>query len=180
MATRSGVVKTTGPVGSDNTLDTFPSHVSTLGVGGIIEKKTIAERNAIPVDAGGSLNSFDDEGLSSGKRRLYMYVYVADTEKTYQLYVSYTTWTGYTDAQKVNALSDNNNWVEAKFGGGNVNFIDAPSSSTDNLKVSGETITYDNEIVYKAISSSGNSLYEYTYFGDGNNHLWGRIRMEQF
>jgi len=89
--------------------DTYGTHHSVLGVGGYMEVSTIAERNALPID---TVNGIYYDGLSSGQRRLGMLVHVFEDNIIYHLQpnVTYSTWTGYTDGVKLNALGDNNNW----------------------------------------------------------------------
>ena len=57
-------------------------------IGGITEMPTIADRNAIPIKTyGGEYVGFTDnmDGISSGRRRIGMLVYVLETQKHYQL-----------------------------------------------------------------------------------------------
>lgn len=100
------------PVVTGSALDTFGTHFSSLGIGGWQEFETISERDAIPID---SLSRIDATGLSSGRRRLGMSVYVHETDVIYQLKIpNWSTFT--TDAQKVSALSNNLNWIELETG----------------------------------------------------------------
>lgn len=62
--------------------DTWATHYSHLGVGGFIELPDITYRNDIPIDSG---EQMDSDGLTSGKRKLGMIVYLIDTKKYYQL-----------------------------------------------------------------------------------------------
>ena len=57
-------------------------------IGSITEMPTIADRNAIPVNMYSTANTgFTDnmDGISSGRRRIGMLVYVLETQKHYQL-----------------------------------------------------------------------------------------------
>jgi len=92
--------------------DTYGTHHSVLGVGGYMEVKTIAQRNAIPISPIVPIGELYHDGISSGQRRLGMVVYVAEDNNAYQLNVNYDVWTGSTDSQKVIALGNNNNWVK--------------------------------------------------------------------
>ena len=92
-----------GSISTANELSVFGTHISHLGIGGLVELPTIEYRNTIPVDA-----SMNNDGLSCGRRKLGMVVYVIDEKKYYQLRpkisdteVTYTQWTGYTSAQKI-------------------------------------------------------------------------------
>lgn len=101
------------PVVNGSSGDTYGTHHSVLGVGGFQEFDTITDRNNIPV--GGSL---EYDGISSGRRRLGMIVYVHDVDTTYQLKINKSTWDSYNDTQKVDALANNNNWEEFQLGAG--------------------------------------------------------------
>ncbi len=103
------------PIVRSSSGNTYATHHSVLGSGGYMEVGTIAQRNAIPVD--GIANTIYFDGLSSGQRRLGMLVHVLSDDTIYQLhpkvggsFISYNTWTGYTDSQKYNALNNNSNW----------------------------------------------------------------------
>jgi hypothetical protein len=92
-----------GAISTANEQSVFGTHVSHLGIGGLVELPTIEYRNTIPVDA-----TMNNDGLSCGRRKLGMVVYVIDEKKYYQLRpkisdteVTYTQWTGYTSAQKI-------------------------------------------------------------------------------
>lgn len=92
-----------GAISTANEQSVFGTHISHLGIGGLVELPTIAYRNAIPVDA-----TMNNDELSCGRRKLGMVVYVIDEKKYYQLRpkisdteVTYTQWTGYTGAQKI-------------------------------------------------------------------------------
>lgn len=92
-----------GAISTANEQSVFGTHISHLGIGGLVELPTIEYRNTIPVDA-----TMNNDGLSCGRRKLGMIVYVIDEKKYYQLRpkisdteVTYTQWTGYTGAQKI-------------------------------------------------------------------------------
>lgn len=92
-----------GAISTANEQSVFGTHISHLGIGGLVELPTIEYRNTIPVDA-----TMNNDGLSCGRRKLGMVVYVIDEKKYYQLRpkisdteVTYTQWTGYTSAQKI-------------------------------------------------------------------------------
>lgn len=103
------------PIVPSSSGETYASHHSVLGSGGYREVNTIAERDAITVDDIFPTINFD--GISTGRRRLGMLVHVFEDDTIYQLhpkvsgnYVSYATWTGYTDTEKYLALSANTSW----------------------------------------------------------------------
>jgi hypothetical protein len=92
-----------GAISTANEQSVFGTHISHLGIGGLVELPTIEYRNTIPVDA-----TMNNDGLSCGRRKLGMVVYVIDEKKYYQLRpkisdteVTYTQWTGYTGAEKI-------------------------------------------------------------------------------
>lgn len=94
------------PISSSN----FGTHYSHFGVGGFVELPTIIHRNAIPIS-----EEMNSDGVSSGRRKLGMLVYVIEEQKFYQLkpkhtstsggiegdYVTFSEWDGATDAQKM-------------------------------------------------------------------------------
>lgn len=106
------------PIVNGSSGDTYGTQYSVLGVGGYQEFLTIAQRDAIPVNV---INGLDYDGLSSGRRRLGMLVYVDATNTTYQLNIPYPTWTSLLAAQKVAALANNANWITYTTGGGGSN-----------------------------------------------------------
>jgi len=92
-----------GAISTANEQSVFGTHISHLGIGGLVELPTIEYRNTIPVDA-----TMNNDGLSCGRRKLGMVVYVINEKKYYQLRpkisdteVTYTQWTGYTGAEKI-------------------------------------------------------------------------------
>lgn len=92
-----------GAISTANEQSVFGTHVSHLGIGGLVELPTIEYRNTIPVDA-----TMNNDGLSCGRRKLGMVVYVINEKKYYQLRpkisdteVTYAQWTGFTGAQKI-------------------------------------------------------------------------------
>lgn len=101
------------PIVRGSSQDKYGTHHSILSVGGYMELDTLIKRNDIPIDINKGLE-FD--GISCGQRRLGMLVYVHEDNKTYKLYIDKTIWDDLTNIQKVNALGDNNNWVEHKAG----------------------------------------------------------------
>lgn len=107
------------PIVRGSSGDTYGTHYSVLGVGGYLEVETIADRDILPVD---TVKELDFDGLSSGQRRLGMLVKVVSEDKTYELKIPYSTWTGWTgttgETQKVNALNNNSYWTVADLGGG--------------------------------------------------------------
>lgn len=102
---------TPSPIVRGSSGDTFGTHHSVLGVGGFMEVKTTAERNALPID---TTNGMHYDGISSGQRRLGMLVFVYEDLTIYQLEppVAYSVWNTYNTSQKQAALADNNNWTE--------------------------------------------------------------------
>lgn len=115
MAQLLGTVLASPVVQGNSDLDSYGTHYAFLGVGGYQEYATIAERNALLINPSNVLGL---DGLSSGRRRLGMLVYVSETDIVYQLKVPYATWTGLTSANKVAALANNANWIEFSSGGG--------------------------------------------------------------
>lgn len=115
MAQLLGTVLASPVVQGNSDIDTYGTHYSFLGVGGYSEYATLAERDAIFVNPSNVLGL---DGLSSGRRRLGMLVYVAETDLLYQLVVPYGTWTGLTSTAKVAALANNANWIEFSAAGG--------------------------------------------------------------
>jgi hypothetical protein len=103
------------PVVNGSTGDTYGTHYSILGVGGYQEVLTLAQRDAIPVNV---INGLDSDDLSSGRRRLGMLVYVAQTNIVYQLNIPYTTWNALSESNKVSALANNANWIQFSSGSG--------------------------------------------------------------
>ena len=89
--------------GDDGVL--YGTHYSYQGIGGYQEFLTIAQRNSIPVDNSNGLNA---DGLSSGRRRLMMKVFIYETQLEYQLQV--LNWNTLTTTQRLAALGDNTNW----------------------------------------------------------------------
>jgi hypothetical protein len=115
-----GTVPVGGSFAPTDSADSFGTHNDKWGVGGYRIVKTIADRDAIPVNESNLLNLDDD--LASGRRKLGMMVYVSDENKFYVLTIDAATWDGYTEEEKVTALIDNDNWVEFS-GGGNTGDI---------------------------------------------------------
>jgi len=148
------------PVVRGSSGDTYGTHHSVLGVGGYIEVGTIAQRNALPVD---SVNGIYFDGLSSGQRRLGMLVHVLEENNIYRLLpnVPYPQWVGYTNTQKLNALSNNANWVlfitsGSTFGGGQ-------KISTDIYQLThgfivGNVIGYNGTIYIKVSSLTASTV----------------------
>jgi endoglucanase len=98
-----------GPITPGSEGSPFGTHYSHLGTGGFQEFRTVTEMKAIPVLPSG----LNPDGLSSGKRRLGMLMYVAKTDKFYQLKVD--NWGELeTDEEKRLALANNDNIVEAE------------------------------------------------------------------
>jgi len=115
MSNLLGTVVASPIVQGASTIDSYGTHYAFLGVGGYQEYLTLAERDAILIDP---LNRLGDDGLSSGRRRLGMLVYVSETNIVYQLNIAYNSWTGMTSAAKVAALANNSNWIEYASGSG--------------------------------------------------------------
>jgi len=95
------------PIVRGSSGDTYGTHHSILGVGGYMEVNSITERNALPVD---TVNGIGYDGISSGQRRLGMLIYVHENDTIYQLKISQSTWNSLTNAGKLTALANNNNW----------------------------------------------------------------------
>jgi hypothetical protein len=84
------------------------THYSHTGVGGYVEFPSIGYRNDIPLDAGSVLGI---DGMSSGRRKIGMIVYVRDTNKFYQLIpnvngvpITLSEWNAKSTAEKLVAL----------------------------------------------------------------------------
>jgi hypothetical protein len=105
-----GTVPVGGSFAPTDPADSFGTHNDKWGVGGYRIVKTLADRNAIPVNESNLLNL--DDTLASGRRKLGMMVYVSDDAKLYVLTIVQATWNGYTESQKVAALANNANFVE--------------------------------------------------------------------
>jgi len=99
------------PVVNGSSGDTYGTHHSVLGIGGYLEVNTIQDRNNIPVN---TVIGLEFDGISSGRRRYGMLVYITSENKTYRLLPTYSVWITLNNSQKVTALSDNNNWIEFK------------------------------------------------------------------
>lgn len=151
-----GTVLASPVVTGNYSTDTYGTHYSFLGVGGWQELGTLSERNAIPTDA---LGNVDPSGLSSGRRRLGMLVYVGETDTIYQLFVPYGTFTGMTASAKVAALADNNNWVEFTSQGGGDAIKKRIQQNGHGFSV-GNVVSYNGSIYVKGIASVGNT-YEF-------------------
>lgn len=96
------------PIVPGHANDAHGTHYSYLGTGGHHEVLTLTNRNSIPVSL--LANQLNADGLSSGRRRLGMTVYVQETGLIYILKDS--LWGTYvTDADKYASLSSNTNWV---------------------------------------------------------------------
>jgi hypothetical protein len=111
-----GTVPVGGSFAPTDGADSFGTHNDKWGVGGYRIVKTIADRDAIPVNESELLNL--DDNLASGRRKLGMMVYVSDEAKLYVLTIAQATWDGYTESQKVTALATNTNFVEFVGGSG--------------------------------------------------------------
>jgi hypothetical protein len=141
------------PIVGGGLTDTYGTHHSYLGVGGWQEFQTIAERNLIPVDALGNL---DASGLGSGRRRLGMLAYVAETDTLYQLFVPYTSWSGLTNNGKVLTLANNTNWNTFSSGGGDA--TKKKYQQTSHSFSVGNVVSFNGSSFVKAIASIGNTF----------------------
>lgn len=110
------------PVVRGSSGDTYGTHHSVLGVGGYMEVKTISERDQIPVN---DISGIDYDGVSSGQRRLGMLVHVLEDSVIYRLLprinnsnISLSQWNALTDQEKINELSNNDNWHVLNLEGG--------------------------------------------------------------
>lgn len=108
------------PIVRGSSGDTYGTHHSVLGVGGYMEVKTISERNNIPIN---DIGGIEFDGISSGQRRIGMLVHVLNDGVIYRLLpkinnINITTsqWNAYTNQQKLDSLSDNNNWYPLNLG----------------------------------------------------------------
>jgi len=143
------------PIVGGSSGDTYGTHYSYLGVGGWQEFQTVAQRDAIPVD---TLGALDASGLGSGRRRLGMLVYVAQTDTIYQLYLPYATWTGLTTVGKVSALANNANWNLFSSGGGDA--TKKKYQQTAHSFSVGNVVSFNGTSFVKGIASVANT-YEF-------------------
>ncbi len=150
-----GTVVASKIVQGNPTGDTYSTHLSILGTGGFSEVPTLAKRNAIPID---NLNRLEDDGYSSGRRRLGQLVFVHENNSTYQLYIPYTSWSGMTSSAKVSALSNNSNWIDYTTGGGEA--IKKRYTQTGHGFSLGNVVSFDGSNYIKGIASAGN-IYEF-------------------
>jgi len=143
------------PVVGGSSGDTYGTHYSYLGVGGWQEFASLNERNNIPTD---TLGNLDASGLGSGRRRLGMLVYVAETDTIYQLFLPYPSWTGLTSSQKVSALANNSNWIEFSSGGGDA--IKKKYSQPSHGFSVGNVVSFNGTSYVKGIADEANT-YEF-------------------
>lgn len=115
MSVLLGTVVASPLVQGNSNIDSYGTHYGFLGVGGYQEFFAFTGMTSIPIDP---LNRLGGDGLSSGRRRLGMLIYVSQTDILYKLTVPYNTWSGLTDTQKVTALADNLNWQPFTSGSG--------------------------------------------------------------
>lgn len=155
MSTLLGTVLASPVVTGNYNTDTYGTHYSILSIGGYSEFSTITERNAIPID---NLFRLGDDGLSSGRRRLGQIVRVAETDTIYQLFIPYNVWTGLTSSQKVNALSNNTNWIEFTTGGGDA--IKKKYTQTAHGFTVGNVLSFNGTSFVKGSAAAGNT-YEF-------------------
>lgn len=133
-----GTVPVGGSFAPTDAADSFGTHNDKWGVGGYRIVKTIADRNAIPINESNLLNL--DDNLASGRRKLGMMVYVSDENKFYVLTIAQATWEGYNEGQKVAALEDNNNFIEFSGGSGKgVPYYEANSGVADTYTITTTT-----------------------------------------
>jgi len=146
------------PIVRGSSGDTYGTHYSVLGVGGYLEVETTADRDILPVD---SVKGLDYDGLSTGQRRLGMLVKVLSEDKTYELKIPYSTWSGLTETQKVSGLTDNGNWVEANLGGsGTGERIEKQFNQTTHGFSKGDVLGWNNTTseFEKPLAISGETL----------------------
>ena len=144
------------PVVRGSAADTYGTHHSVLGVGGYMELKTVAERNALPISDPGALTY---DGIASGQRRLGMLVYVHETDTIYKLDIPYTTWNGYNLTQKLDALENNSNWTPLDLGGDiSGDRIESTLTQTGHGFVIGDVIGHNGSFYLKVDSDIANSV----------------------
>jgi len=150
-----GTVPVGGSFAPTDPADSFGTHNDKWGVGGYRIVKTLADRNAIPVNESNLLNL--DDTLASGRRKLGMMVYVSDDNKLYVLTIAQATWNGYTESQKVTALANNANFVEFSSGGGG-GVLHGTASGTDTYTVTITGVTaYNDADAYLVRFTNGNT-----------------------
>jgi hypothetical protein len=134
-----GTVPVGGSFAPTDSADSFGTHNDKWGIGGYRIVKTIADRNAIPVNESNLLNL--DDALASGRRKLGMMVYVSDENKFYVLTIDAATWDGYNEGQKVTALADDDNFVEfvGGSGGGGISYYETNSGVADTYTITTTT-----------------------------------------
>lgn len=166
-----GTVQITGNLAPTDAADSFGTHNDKWGVGGYRIVKTIADRDAIPINESNLLN-LDDE-LASGRRKLGMMVYVSDENKFYVLTIPQATWEGYNEGQKVAALDDDNNFIEFSGGeGGGVLYGNATNDGSDIYITStniGTATSYtegDSYLIKFDVNNTGNSKININSIGD--------------
>lgn len=166
-----GTVPVGGSFAPTDAADSFGTHNDKWGVGGYRIVKTIADRDAIPINESNLLN-LDDE-LASGRRKLGMMVYVSDENKFYVLTIAQATWEGYNEGQKVAALEDNNNFIEFSGGeGGGVLYGNATNDGSDIYITStniGTATSYtegDSYLIKFDVNNTGNSKININSIGD--------------
>ena len=134
-----GTVPVGGSFAPTDSADSFGTHNDKWGIGGYRIVKTIADRDAIPINESNLLNL--DDALASGRRKLGMMVYVSDDNKLYVLTIAQATWDGYTESQKVTALADDDNFVEfvGGSGGGGISYYETNSGVADTYTITTTT-----------------------------------------
>lgn len=99
------------PVVKTNDTDRKGTFYAYQAIGGLVPVLNEADRNSIPVDT-----KLNEDGYTSGQRELGMVVWYMLSEKLelYRLYIP--DYDSLTTPQKIAALGDNANWVEAELG----------------------------------------------------------------
>jgi hypothetical protein len=147
------------PIVRGSSGDTFGTHHSILGIGGYMELRTIAQRDALPptgLTQANNLNmSIGFDGTSIGQRRLGMLVHVLETNNIYHLhpksgstYYTLAQWDAETDNSKINLLTDNNNWYNVPL---DLNVTDIGERISRNYVQSGNSFIVGDVIGYNGV-----------------------------
>lgn len=161
------------PIVRGSSGDTYGTHHSVLGIGGFMEVKTIAERNAIPpISYSNSVSNgmtIGFDGISIGQRRLGMLVHVLDDNTIYHLhpksgndYMTLAQWNSLTITQKIENLTSSNSWYPL------ISTVDAGTTGENISKkytqyphtfVVGDVVGY-NGIIFVLVNNSASGTVE--------------------
>lgn len=122
------------PVVKTNDTDKKGTFYAYQSIGGLVPVLNEEDRNSIPVDT-----KLNEDGYTSGQRELGMVVWymLSDKLELWRLYIP--DYDSLNTAQKIAALGDNDNWIEAELG---------TTSTWQGNWVSGMAIIPDGVVVY--------------------------------